>query len=76
MDAQICLWDLHTATPVAMVYQPDQAVRALSFSADQQLLAYSTDAAPGQQASLDILALATGESCCNRILALLPVPAE
>lgn len=60
MDAQICLWDLHTATPVSMVYQPDQAVRALSFNADQQMLAYSTDAAPGQQATLDIVAVATG----------------
>lgn len=40
-DALICLWDLQAAVPQAVNSLPNDRLRALSFSADQQLLAYA-----------------------------------
>jgi len=64
MDAQVCIWDLQSATPLSVVYLPDEAVRALSISSDQQLLAYCCQAAgsPQQQqgSSLDVVSVNSG----------------
>lgn len=60
-DASICIWDLPSATPLAAVYTPDDAVRAMSFSSDHCLLAYSSQSAEGQQGSVDVVAVQSGE---------------
>uniref|UniRef100_A0A383WKB9 Uncharacterized protein n=1 Tax=Tetradesmus obliquus TaxID=3088 RepID=A0A383WKB9_TETOB len=60
-DASICIWDLPSAAPLAAVYTPDDAVRAMSFSSDHCLLAYSSQSAEGQQGSVDVVAVQSGK---------------
>ncbi|KAF6265927.1 WD40-repeat-containing domain protein [Scenedesmus sp. NREL 46B-D3] len=60
-DASVCIWDLPTATPLAAVYTPDDAVRAISFSSDHNLLAYSSQSAEGQQGSVDVVGVQSGK---------------
>jgi hypothetical protein len=44
------------------VYTPDDAVRAISFSSDHNMLAYSSQSVEGQQGSLDVVGVQSGEA--------------
>ena len=59
-DTLICIWELQAGVPSSMLYRPDEAVRALSFSADQALLAYCQDEVPGQTSSVEVMDTKTG----------------
>lgn len=59
-DTLICIWDLHQAVPHTIIYRPDEAVRALSFSADHALLAYCQDHVPGQPSTVEVMDTKTG----------------
>lgn len=59
-DTLINVWDLQAAVPLATIYRPDEAVRALSFSADQSLLAYCQEHMPGQPGSVEVMDAQTG----------------
>lgn len=60
MDTLICIWDLQQAVPQTVIYRPDEPVRALSFSADQALLAYCQEEVVGQPSSVDIMDTKSG----------------
>lgn len=60
-DTLICIWDLQYGVPQSVIYRPDEAVRALSFSADQSLLAYCQEDVPGQSCNVEIMDVKTGE---------------
>jgi hypothetical protein len=47
------------------VYTPDDAVRAISFSSDHNMLAYSSQSAEGQQGSLDVVGVQSGAAVNN-----------
>jgi len=59
-DTLICVWDLQGAVPATIIYRPDEAVRALSFSADQSLLAYCQEDVPGQSSNVEVMDAKTG----------------
>ncbi|KAF8071083.1 THO3 [Scenedesmus sp. PABB004] len=69
MDGLVCVWDLASATPLSVAYGADDAVRALSFSCDHSMLAYSAQAGLGQGASLDVVSAKTGKYVCRVPLA-------
>lgn len=59
-DTLIHVWDLQQAVPQTTIYRPDEAVHALSFSADQALLAYCQEPLPGQPGSVEVMETTTG----------------
>lgn len=78
-DTLICVWDLQGAVPATIIYRPDEAVRALSFSADQSLLAYCQEDVPGQSSNVEVMDAKTGGHVitiplqrCTEVLAFNP----
>lgn len=59
-DTLICVWDLQGGVPATIIYRPDEAVRALSFSADQSLLAYCQEDVPGQSSNVEVMDAKSG----------------
>jgi WD40 repeat protein len=59
-DTLICIWDLQQAVPQTVIYRPDEAVRALSFSADHAMLAYCQEHLQGQPSSVEVMDPKTG----------------
>jgi len=65
MDAQACIWDLPSATPLSTLYLPDEGVRALSISSDLANAGLLLPAVPSghqQQSSLDVVSVNSGDS--------------
>lgn len=65
-DTLICIWDLQQAVPQTVIYRPDEAVRALSFSADHALLAYCQEHVQGQPSSVEVMDAKTGAGWYHR----------
>lgn len=53
------MWDLQSAVPQMVISHPNDRLRGLSFSADQQLLAYTVGDSPGY-ANIEVLSATTG----------------